>query len=100
MEPLVSVILPVYNQEKYVAETIESVLAQTFREFEFIILDDGSTDNSALIIRQYAAQDSRIIPLFQSNSGRCVATNNAVSAARGPWCALLDADDVMLPDRL
>lgn len=100
MEPLISVVMPVYNQEKYLAETIESVLNQSFKDFEFIILDDGSTDNSAQIIRQYAAKDERIVPFFQANTGKCVATNSLVAKARGKWCAFLDADDVMLPKRL
>ena len=100
MSLLVSVVMPVYNQEKYLAETIESVLNQSFCDFEFLIVDDGSTDESAQIIRSYAAQDKRIIPFFKNNAGKCVATNNLVTIAKGKYCALLDADDVMLPDRL
>lgn len=100
MEPLISVIMPVYNQEKYLAETIQSVLDQSFQDFEFIILEDGSTDNSAEIIRKYASTDKRILPFFQSNTGKCIATNSLVAKARARWCAFLDADDVMLPERL
>jgi glycosyltransferase involved in cell wall biosynthesis len=100
MRPQVSVVMPVYNQEKYLAETIESVLSQTFQDFEFLILDDGCTDGSALIIKQYASTDNRIIPLFQSNAGKCIVTNKLVNESNGHWCALLDADDVMLPNRL
>jgi glycosyltransferase involved in cell wall biosynthesis len=92
--------MPVYNQEKYLAETIESVLGQTYKDFEFLILDDGSTDNSARIIREYARRDDRIVPYFEANSGRCEAANKLVARARGAWCAFLDADDVMLPFRL
>lgn len=95
-----SVILPVYNQEKYVAETIESVLAQTYADFELLIHDDGSTDNSAQIIRSYAASDPRIRVSFAPNAGKCSATNRLVEQAQGEWCAFLDADDVMLPERL
>jgi glycosyltransferase involved in cell wall biosynthesis len=98
--PLISVVMPVYNQEKYLAETIESVLGQTYKDFEFLILDDGSTDNSARIIREYARRDDRIVPYFEANSGRCEAANKLVARARGAWCAFLDADDVMLPFRL
>ncbi len=100
MQPLISVILPVYNQEQYVAETIESVLSQTFADFELLLHDDGSTDGSAAIIRDYAARDPRIRASFASNAGRCGATNALVAQARGEWCAFLDADDVMLPERL
>ena len=100
MAPFVSVIMPVYNQENYVAETIESVLAQTYPDFEFIILDDGSTDKSAEVIRKYAATDKRIETLFETNRGRSGATNYLTSIANTSWCILLDADDTMLPDRL
>ena len=96
----VSVILPVYNQEKYIAEAIDSVLSQTYTDFEFLILDDGSTDNSAVIIREYAEKDSRIQAFYEANAGKSAATNNLVSKAAGTWCAFMDADDVMLPDRL
>lgn len=100
MSLLVSVVMPVYNQEKYLAETIEGVLNQSFCDFEFLVVDDGSTDGSAEIIREYAARDKRIIPFFRNNAGKCVATNNLVTIAKGKYCAFLDADDVMLPDRL
>jgi glycosyltransferase involved in cell wall biosynthesis len=100
MVPLVSVILPVYNQEKYLKETIESILTQSFRDFELIILDDGSTDNSAQIISEFEVKDSRIQAYFETNAGKGMATNNLVAKAKGEWCAFLDADDVMLPDRL
>ncbi|MBC7888339.1 MAG: glycosyltransferase [Ferruginibacter sp.] len=100
MLPLASVILPVYNQEKYLEETIESILHQSFQDFELIILDDGSTDHSAQIIRQYAKKDSRIRAYFQDNEGKSLATNTLVNKAGGEWCFFLDADDVMLPERL
>ena len=100
MAPLISVILPVYNQEKYIAATIESVLGQTFGDFELLVHDDGSTDGSAELIRRYAARDARIRASFAPNAGRCAATNALVKQARGQWCALLDADDLMLPERL
>src|SRR5688572_6243825 len=100
MSTSLSVILPVYNQEKYIAKTIESILRQSFQDFELLILDDGSTDNSSQIIREYASKDQRIFPFFEKNRGRCEATNYLVSRAKGEWCALLDADDLMLSDRL
>lgn len=98
--PLVSVILPVYNQEKFIRKTIESILSQTFKEFELIILDDGSTDCSAQIIKEYQSKDPRIKAYFHSNSGRSEATNKAVSYSSGKYCALIDADDLMVPERL
>lgn len=99
-KPYLSVIMPVYNQENYLAETIESVLSQTYKDFEFIILDDGSTDSSAEIIRHYVLKDERILAFFEQNSGKSAATNYLVNEAGGTWCAFLDADDVMLPQRL
>jgi glycosyltransferase involved in cell wall biosynthesis len=98
--PLISVVMPVYNQEPFVAETIESVLAQDFKDFEFLIVDDGSKDGSADIIRRYAALDPRIKATYAANSGKARATNALVAQASGEWCAFLDADDLMLPQRL
>ncbi|MBC6608746.1 glycosyltransferase family 2 protein [Hymenobacter sp. BT188] len=98
--PLISVILPVYNQEPYLAQTIESILAQSYPNFELLLHDDGSTDGSAHLIRHYAALDPRIHASFAPNAGKCATTNLLVSQARGYWCAFLDADDVMLPERL
>jgi glycosyltransferase involved in cell wall biosynthesis len=98
--PKVSVILPVYNQEKLIALTIESVLAQTYTNFELVILDDGSTDNTASILKQYAEKDERIRTYFHKNEGRAKATNKVANLATGEILALLDADDLMLPERL
>lgn len=98
--PLVSVILPVYNQEQFISETIDSILAQTFKNFELIILDDGSTDGTRTIIEDYTQRDHRIKAYYHSNVGRGPATNKAVSFSNGKYCALIDADDLMLPDRL
>ena len=64
MNPKISVVIPVYNQEKYLAETINSVITQTFNDFELILVDDGSKDKSAQIIQEYAKQDKRIVPNF------------------------------------
>ena len=100
MIPYVSVILPVYNQEKYLEETIDSILSQSYRDFELIIVDDGSTDNSAAIIGMFQAKDPRVLAYFESNSGKSLSTNSLVSKARGELCAFLDADDVMLTERL
>ncbi|OWP61947.1 hypothetical protein CDA63_16740 [Hymenobacter amundsenii] len=100
MPPLVSVILPVYNQELYLAQTLDSVLAQDYPDFELLIHDDGSTDQSAAIIRRYAARDARIRASYGPNAGHAAVINELVALAQGEWCALLDADDLMLPERL
>lgn len=95
----VSVIMPVYNAEKYVAEAVESIIAQTFRDFEFLIVDDGSTDNSAAILQEYAARDSRIRLISRPNTGYLVALNEMMERAEGEWIARMDADDIALPER-
>ncbi|WP_162343331.1 glycosyltransferase family 2 protein [Cyclobacterium salsum] len=100
METLISVIMPVYNQEKFLDETIESVINQEYKIFEFLILDDGSTDGSQDIIKKFALKDERIKPFFETNKGKCISTNILVERAKGEWCAFLDADDVMYPNRL
>ena len=98
--PLVSVVMPVYNGEKYVAEAIESILAQTFSDFEFLIVDDGSTDYSAAIIRGYQERDDRIrLVQLERNVGRASARNRGLAAACGEYYAIMDCDDVCLPDR-
>lgn len=96
--PLVSVIMPVYNAEAYVAETIKSILNQSFTDFEFLILNDGSTDNSGQIIQSFS--DPRIRYLTQENSGIVDSLNRLVQEARGTFWARMDADDLAHPDRL
>lgn len=99
--PLVSVVMPVYNADKYVAEAIESILAQTFADFELIIVDDGSHDRSPEIIREYARRDDRVRFLRQErNQGVSCARNRGIDAAGGEFLALMDSDDVSLPTRL
>jgi len=98
--PLISVIMSVYNAEKFVGEAIESVLHQTFTNFEFIIIDDGSTDNSFAIIQQYIKNDSRITVVKNNeNLGVSSALNNGISMAKGRYVARMDADDISFPDR-
>ena len=93
--------MPVYNGEKYVAEAIESILAQTFTDFEFIIVDDGSQDRSPEIIREYVRRDDRVRCLRQErNTGVSSARNRGIDDAGGEFVALMDADDVSLPTRL
>lgn len=91
IEGLVSVIIPVYNSEKYVKETIESVLKQTYQNFEIIIVDDCSTDNSCQIIENIDDQRIQLIQL-DKNSGVAVARNIAIENAKGQYIAFLDSD--------
>ena len=97
---LVSIITPCYNGEKYIAETIDSVLAQTYQNWEMLIIDDGSQDNSVEIIKKYVKKDSRIQLIQQENSGSASARNNGIRNCRGQYIALLDADDLWLPEFL
>ena len=97
---LASVVMVVSNADRFLAESIESVLGQTFREFEFIIVDFGSTDNSKSIISSYAASDSRIKLHIIPHCGLAEARNAACFLAQGRYIATMDADDVSVPDRL
>ncbi len=99
--PVVSVVMPVYNSEKFVAEAIESILRQTFSDLEFIIVDDGSSDRSAAIIQEYAERDPRI-RFFQhsENQGEAAARNTGMAHVTGKYIAGMDSDDVSLPQRL
>jgi len=98
--PLVSVVMPVYNAEKYLAEAIESILNQTYKNFEFIIVDDGSKDKSLEIIKEYAKKDKRIIYFRNKNNLKiCKTLNKGIKAARGKYIARMDADDISLPNR-
>ncbi|MGN1063588.1 MAG: glycosyltransferase family 2 protein [Alphaproteobacteria bacterium] len=99
--PTVSVVMPVYNRADTVGEAIESILNQTYRDFEFIIVDDGSTDNTPTVLKEYADKDSRIrIITHPENRGISAARNTAQEKARGTWLAIMDSDDVALPIRL
>lgn len=98
--PLISVIMPVYNGAPYVAAAIQSILTQTETDFELILADDGSTDDSAAIIHAFAQQDGRVRPLFLTHSGESATLNAATALARGRWLALLKQDDLALPERL
>lgn len=97
----ISVIIPCHNQEKYIAETIESVVAQTFNDIEIIVVNDGSSDNSLEIIKDYAAKYPHKIRLInQQNQGVISARNNAISQANGTYVFPLDGDDKIAPDCL
>jgi len=93
--------MPVYNGEEYIAEAIQSILAQTFADFELIIVDDGSRDRSVEIIREYMNRDERIRFLrHETNRGRTDARNTAIAAVKGQYVTFMDCDDVSLPERL
>lgn len=97
--PKVSVIIPSYNHEKYIAGAIHSVLAQSYQDFEIVITDDGSSDNSIAEIRKF--EDSRIsLFVFKENKGACVAMNNCIRNATGEYIAVLNSDDAFLPTKL
>lgn len=97
---LVSVVMPIYNAEKYVSQAIESVLKQTLTDFELILVDDGSTDNSLEICQAYGEKDARIRVIHQANGGICAARNCGLEMAKGEYLAFIDNDDVYLPDLL
>jgi glycosyltransferase involved in cell wall biosynthesis len=96
---LLSVLMPVYNGEKYVAEAVESILNQTFTDFEFIIFNDGSTDRSLEILQRYAQQDNRIRLISRENRGLVKTLNEGLSQAKASLIARMDQDDVAFPDR-
>src|SRR5690606_27180261 len=98
-KPAISVFMPVYNGEKFLAATIESVLKQTFTDFEFLIVDDGSTDRSEEIIRQSGDERIRLIS-HQENQGIYATNMEGIREAAGEFIALMDHDDICLPDRL
>jgi len=95
--PVVSVVMPAYNAAAYLADAIESVLAQTFPDFELIVVDDGSTDQTAAVARRLASRDRRARIVSTANGGPANARNAALGIARGRFVALLDSDDVMRP---
>lgn len=100
MAPLISVIIPVYNAEKYLRECLDSVCGQTLQDIEIICVDDGSVDGSAGILGEYAAEDSRISVISQSNAGAGAARNRGMEAASGEYLAFIDADDFWKPQLL
>jgi GalNAc5-diNAcBac-PP-undecaprenol beta-1,3-glucosyltransferase len=99
--PLFSIITPVYNRADLVGETIDSVLKLDFKDFEYILVDDKSTDNSVEILQAYAKKDSRIkIVRHEVNEGRCIARNSGIANALGQWICFLDSDDFYHPNHL
>ncbi len=97
---MVSIITPCYNGEKYIRETIESVIAQTYPQWEMIVVDDGSQDRSVSIVSEYEKKDERIRLIKQANAGSAAARNRGIKQAEGQYIALLDADDLWHKDFL
>ena len=98
--PAVTVLMPVYNADRSVAQTVDSILAQTFRDFEFLVINDGSTDRSQAILEGYARRDDRVRLVSRPNTGYVAALNEGLGIARGEFIARIDADDLADPRRL
>ncbi len=97
--PLVSVVMSVYNAGKYLDEAIQSILKQTYKKFEFIIINDGSTDSSLEIIKNYKKEDNRIVLISRENKGLIFSLNEGIQRANGKYIARMDADDISLVTR-
>lgn len=100
INPLISVIVPVYNVEKYIRECIDSIIFQTYNNFELILVDDGTPDNSGHICDDYAKKDSRIKVIHKRNEGVSVARNIGIEVAKGEWITFVDSDDKLEEDAL
>jgi glycosyltransferase involved in cell wall biosynthesis len=98
--PTVSVLMPVHNADRYVAQAVESILGQSWNDWEFLVIDDGSTDRSRSILERYTTRDHRIRLTGRPNTGYTVALNELLTQASGEFVARMDADDVALPHRL
>lgn len=98
--PHISIIVPVYNTERYLSRCIDSILEQSFRDFELLLIDDGSKDGSGVICDEYAAKDRRVKVFHQANQGVSVARNVGIENAKGEWIYFPDSDDVIMPGAL
>lgn len=98
--PQVSIVMTAYNAERFLVEAMESILSQSFKDFEFLIMDDGSTDSTWEILQEYAKKDARIKLFQQENKGIAFSVNYLISQAEGELIARMDADDISCPDRL
>lgn len=96
-DPLISIIIPIYNSEKYLRKCIDSVISQTFNDWEMILIDDGSTDNSGSICNEYAS-DSRVIIKHAQNGGVSKARNMGLRLAKGDYVTFMDSDDWLEPN--
>lgn len=99
-EPKVTVLMSVFNEERYLRISIESILNQTFADFEFVIINDGSDDSTRTILDEYENQDKRIMVIDQEHSGLAKSLNKVITVARGKYIARMDADDIAMPHRL
>jgi glycosyltransferase involved in cell wall biosynthesis len=99
MNPAVTVLLPVFNAQKYIESAVQSILNQTFTDFELIVINDGSTDQSLAILQKLAQKDARINLISRPNTGYVTALNEGLAKAKGEFIARMDADDICLPDR-
>jgi teichuronic acid biosynthesis glycosyltransferase TuaG len=100
-QPLVSVIMPAYNAEQYIAQSIDSVISQSYTNWELLITDDRSTDSTQAIVKAYADSDTRIkLFINAENGGAGISRNNSIKKAKGRYIAFLDADDQWLPEKL
>ena len=97
---VISIIVPVYNTEQYLRRCIDSVLAQTYQDFELLLIDDGSKDSSGAICDEYAAQDTRVRVFHKANGGVSSARNVGLDHARGEWITFVDSDDEVKPNWL
>ena len=100
MKPAISVIVPFYNIEQYVSYCLDSILAQTFRDFELICINDGSKDGTRELLDAYAEKDSRVKVIHQENQGLSAARNNGLQLAAGKYIAFIDGDDAVTPEYL
>ena len=98
--PAISLIIPLYNAEKYLRPCLDSAKNQTFEDIEIICINDGSTDNTADIVNEYVAEDSRFRLIEQENAGCSMARNHGLKSAMSPYVALLDQDDVLHPQAM
>ncbi|URZ16003.1 glycosyltransferase [Clostridium felsineum] len=96
----ISIVMPVYNSKEYLKEAIESILNQTYRDFQFIIIDDGSTDGSLDLINEYKEMDDRIVVISRENKGLVFSLNEGISLAIGKYIARMDSDDISIHDRI
>jgi len=96
--PLISIIIPIYNSEKYLRPCLDSIRTQTFKDFEAILVDDGSTDNSGLICDEYTQKDNRFVVVHKQNEGVYIARNKAFDIATGDYLMFVDSDDWVEPD--
>ena len=98
--PKISVIIPVYNAEKYLRRCVDSILAQIFTDFELLLIDDGSKDKSGVICDEYAKKDNRVKVFHKENGGVSSARNLGLDNARGEWIGFIDSDDMVKPEYL